>query len=449
MFIQNRYFRLSADILLYSNQYLKARSVLKKLKKWNGHEIMEYQFAQLKKLFKYSYQYVPYYYNLFKEIHFNPERFNHIEEIRSIPYLTRDIISKNIDIMISTAIPKKYQKVKRTGGTTGPPMELYLDRRTSSPTEFAYIQFIWKKVGFKFYDRCAVLRADIPKTIIEGKKYWTRDILNNWLIMSSHRLNKETSELYCREISRFKPRFIIGYPSVIHALSNYVKDLNIKFPSLKAIICSSETLYIWQRRFLTGVFGVPVYAYYGLTEKCCIAGECDQNSFYKFIPTYGYVELINNNDDWCSEEDETGEIVATGFNNYLMPFIRYKTQDMGIHTRYDDNSPGWKIIKEITGRKQEFFIDQTGSQISFTCSDDPFLHIINKINAYQYIQDTPGKVELRVDLKGMLTDAEVAELKSRFSYYYPKINLTLQIVDHIARTKSGKFRYLVQNINST
>ena len=215
----------------------------------------------------------------------------------------------------------------------------------------------------------------------------------------------------------------------------------------RGIICSSETLYGWQKKYLTDVFGVEIYSYYGLTEKCCIAGECKSNSYYKFIPTYGFVELLNNNNGWCTAEDEEGEIVATGFNNYVMPFIRYKTTDKGINTNYDDGSPGWKIIKEIRGRQQDFFVDKTGSSISFTCSDEPFWHIIEKMNAYQYVQHEPGIVNLNLVLNDKLTDSEIDIIHRVFNSYYAKITLNVYLVNSIPLTVSGKFRYLIQNLN--
>ncbi|MBN2215330.1 MAG: phenylacetate--CoA ligase family protein [Bacteroidales bacterium] len=446
MQIKNRYLKLAQDILFYGKYYFKAHSLLKNIPRWTKDQVEDYQLEHLKKLLNYSNQYIPYYNRLFKDIGFNPSGFKHFDDLIQIPCLTKEIIKENIRELVSEAIPRKYHKHSITGGTTGVPMDLYLDRRTSSPLEFAYINYIWKKVGYRFYDKCAVLRSDVPKHIIEGKKYWHHNLTNNWLSMSSHKLNSETSELYVNKILNFKPKYIIAYPSVIYTLARHVTRLDIKIPNLRAIICSSETLYDWQRKYLSKVFGADIFSYYGLTEKCCIAGECDTNTFYKFVPTYGFVELLNHNNDWCTAEDEEGEIVATGFNNYVMPFIRYKTKDIGIHTNFNDNSPGWKIIKEIRGRQQEFFVDKTGSTVSFTCSDEPFWHIIDKLYAYQYIQDKPGIVDLNLEMTGKLSDSEIEIIHKVFSSYYANITLNVYTVNSIPRTASGKFRYLIQNI---
>ena len=60
--------------------------------------------------------------------------------------------------------------------------------------------------------------------------------------------------------------------------------------------------------------------FYGHSERCVIAEEMTQNR-YKFDPYYGYTEQIHN-------ENNNYSIVGTGFLNYIMPFIRYKTDDI-------------------------------------------------------------------------------------------------------------------------
>ncbi len=217
--------------------------------------------------------------------------------------------------------------------------------------------------------------------------------------------------------------------------------------SLKAIICSSETLYDWQREFIRSIFRVRTYSYYGLSEKCCIAAECEDSAHYEFAPQYGFVELVNRDGEWCTDEDEKGEIVATGFNSHSFPFIRYRTEDVGVNTKIKSNHErNWFTIKRIEGRIQEFFVDKFNSSITFICSDEMFWNVFNKINAYQYIQNKPGQVTLNVDAKESLTEEELSEIKKSFNTYFPNIELTIRIVNDIPKTRSGKFRYLIQNL---
>jgi phenylacetate-CoA ligase len=44
-------------------------------------------------------------------------------------------------------------------------------------------------------------------------------------------------------------------------------------------------------------------------------------------PEYGFLEVLGE-DGAAVREGEEGEIVATGFDNLVMPLIRYRTTDL-------------------------------------------------------------------------------------------------------------------------
>ncbi len=447
--IENRYIVLTKRALVNIRYYLKELKVIKKTEFLSAAEIKNFQIKKIKELLIYAQKNVPYYRELFKKIRFNPEEFKDIKDIKKIPCLTKDTITDNINDLIATNVSKRHLKHTITGGSTGRmPMDFYLDKRKSSTIELAYLKYFWNRVGYKLYDRCIVLRGEILSNIVEGKKYWKMNHIVNWLTMSSFQLNDNTYELYINKINKFRPRFIIAYPSVIYSFAKYYKFGNIPPPdSLKAIICSSETLYDWQREFITSIFKVRTYSYYGLSEKCCIAAECENSTHYEFAPQYGFVELLNRDGEWCTEEDEKGEIVATGFNSHSFPFIRYRTEDVGVNTKIQsDHNRNWFTIKRIEGRIQEFFVDKFNSSVTFTCSDEMFWNVLNKVSAYQYIQNEPGKVTLNLDVKEILTDEELLDIKRTFNEYFPNIELAIKIVKDIPKTRSGKFRYLIQNL---
>ncbi len=447
--VDNRYIILIRQIIPNIRYYIEESRIIKKTEFLSAEELNKFQVKRIKELLIYARKNVPYYRELFKKTGFNPEDFKNIEDIRKIPYLTKDIIRKSMNDLVSTNVAKRNLKYTITGGTTGRmPLDFYLDKRKSSTIELAYLRYFWNRVGYRLYDRCIVLRGEILDNIIEGKKYWRFNHVVNWLTMSSFNLNNNNYEIYLNKINKFRPRFIIAYPSVIYTIAKFYKSSNMPVPgSLKAIICSSETLYDWQREFINSVFKVRTYSFYGLSEKCCIAGECENSAHYEFAPQYGFVELVNRKNQWCKEEDEEGEIVATGLNSHVFPFIRYRTEDVGIYTRQQSNNKrNWFTIKKVQGRIQEFFVDKFNSGITFTCSDEMFWKVFDKVSAYQYVQDKPGIVVLNIEVKESLTSDELSDIKKEFNSYFPNIELTLKIVDNIPKTRSGKFRYLIQNL---
>ena len=86
----------------------------------------------------------------------------------------------------------------------------------------------------------------------------------------------------------------------------------------------------------------------------------------------------------------------------------------------------------------------------FTCADEIFWDFKNEIEAYQYIQNEKGKVLLNIELGNkdqILTNDKIKKLKEEFNQLYENIEIGIKIVEKIERTKRGKFKYLVQNIN--
>ena len=329
-------------------------------------------------------------------------------------------------------------------------MSFSLDKRTSSLIETAYLENMWKRVGYNNYDRCVILRGDVVKPIITDKKYWKTSYITNWLIMSSIHLNADTFSLFYNKIVSFKPKFIIAYPFNAYLLAKFIEEHKLQpITSLKAIICSSENMYDWQRKYMEDIYKVKIFSYYGLSEKCIIATECLDSTNYEFYPQYGFTELINKKNNWCTEENERGEIIATGFNNYASPFIRYKTDDIGIFTKNQSiDNPNWFTIKKIEGRKQDYVVDKKGTSKTAIHLDRPFWKIRDMIYAYQYLQNTRGKIELNIHPKNKLTQEQIDTIRKIFIKNYLNIDIEINEVNNIYRTKTGKFRYLIQKIKN-
>ncbi len=444
----SKYTHLTFNLISYFSYYRKTRKLLKSKNFHHNEYLRNFQFNKLKKIIEYAYKNVPYYTDLFNNIKFKPDDFQSLDDLKKIPFLTKDIIRNNYDKLVAKNFPKRHIKEVQTGGTTGLPLTFMLDKRYSTLNELVYLNHMWRRIGYKTRDKCVVLREDKIENVIEGKKYWQRNILTNWLIMSAIHLNADTYSIFYNKIQRFKPKFLIAFPSNIYLLAKFIKANNLSpIPSVKAVICSSENIYDWQRNFIEEIFNTKVFSYYGHSEKCILAAECSGSSNYEFYPQYGYVELINEKGDYCSKENEEGELIATGFNNFASPLIRYKTDDIGIYTsKCSEHNAKWFTIKKIVGRAQDFLIDKDKVPKSYIYIDRPFWDIRDKIFAYQYIQNKPGKVVLNIHSKEKLDKYLLEEIRKIFNKTYFKFDLEIKEVDHIPKTRSGKFKYLLQNI---
>jgi len=436
--------------LRYGKAFVETWKLLNKTEFLTEDEIKEYQLRQLKNIIYHSYQNVPYYTKLFDRNSIKPENIKNFEDLKKIPYLTKDIINQHREEMIDKNFPKKYLGYGTTGGSTGIPMGFYFDKRTYASVEWAYMTHQWKRVGYKYRDKCVVLRGNVVKYIVENKKYWEMDWANNWLIMSSYHLTDNTIPLYINKIRKFKPKFIQAYPSALQIFVSYMKVNNIKpFESVKAIFCGSENIYEWQRKLFKEVLKTRVYSWYGHSERVCLAGECEQSHYYHSFPQYGYLELVNDKGEWCTVEDEKGEIVATGFTNYVMPFIRYKTQDIAINTNKNcECGRNWKLIKNVEGRLQDYVIGKNNESITLTALIfAQHFKAFSKIKNMQLFQNIKGEVVVRIIENEKLQDNDKNEIISKMKNASDNsLRIILKFVNQIPRTKNGKYRFLIQEL---
>lgn len=420
---------------------------LKKSQRMSKEEISAYQLKRLKELVSHAYENVPYYTQLFDKIGLKPSDVQSFEDFKKIPYLTKQLVQENINLLKAKNYPSDAFQYVSTGGSTGIPMGFYLEEGVSNAKERAFIKTMWDRVGYNFRDKCVYLRGTVIKDNGQGK-FWDYAMLNRWLILSSYHMKDEHLPSYIEKIREFKPKFFQAYPSSITILASYMREHNIPhFPTVKAILCGSENLYPFQRALIEEVFQCRVYSWYGHSEQAVLGGECEYCSNYHFFPEYGYVELINEFGSEVTAEGAIGEIVATGFNNPIFPFLRYYTEDVGVFTKEKCKcGRNYPLIKRVEGRLQELIItgdDRLISMVALNMHSD----IFNNVKQFQFFQEKKGEVVLNVVKKENYTEKESdIILKELYRKLGDNVNIVINFVDDIPRTKSGKHRFLIQKL---
>ena len=436
--------------LRYGKEFRETYAFLQKSQWWNREQLEEYQLEQLSKLLHHAYENVPYYRRVFDEKGLKPKDIQDFKDLQQLPYLTKQIIQDNLeDLKARNYSPSKFQYVT-TGGSTGIPMGFYIEKGVSGAKEWAFMTTQWNRVGYQFGDKCIVLRGNVVESASKGK-FWEYDPVNKWLILSSYHLTDENMPKYIQKIREFKPDFVQAYPSAISILARFMKENDIEsFSSVKALLCGSENLYPSQRELLEAVLKCRVYSWYGHTEQAVLAGECEYSNFYHIFPEYGIVELIGENGESVTKENAIGEIVATGLNNFIFPFIRYKTMDLGVYTNKKcECGRKYPLLKRVEGRLQEFIVANDGNLLPL----GPAIFGIHdaewtKVKQIQFLQETPGELVIQVVKDPSYSEAEIEGYVLRLfkARLERRCELNVRFVNHIPRTQRGKYRFLIQKL---
>ncbi len=427
--------------------YREMYALLGRSQWWSQEELTIYQTEALSRLLDHAYENVPYYHRIFDDRGIVPGDIQTPDDLHLLPFLTKEIVQTNLPDLKARNYPESAFEYVRTSGSTGTPMGFYYEKGVSRAREWAFMKTQWDRVGYRFGDRCVVLRGHVVDAAPDDT-YWRRALFGRWLIMSSHKMTEETLPTYIREIQRFKPRFIHAYPSTAVILAGYMREHRIEpFPTVRAVLCGSENLYPWQRDLLTEAFGCRVFSWYGNSEQTALAGECEESTHYHIFPEYGVVELIGRDGLPVEGPGVLGEVVATSLTNYVCPLIRYRTRDVAVAAA-ERCSCGrqYPLLEKVEGRLQEFIVTRGGHLISVT----PINYesgAFENIRQFQMHQETMGELTIKVVRKPAYTEDDTRQLIQELRWQLGDgVDVQVCFVDEIPRTESGKFRYLIQKL---
>jgi phenylacetate-CoA ligase len=431
--------------------YTTFRSKYKLLQKsqwWTAEQLEEYQLRQLRKLLTHAYNNVPYYTKVFDERGLTPRDICDFDDLEKLPLLTRDIVRKNVGALKArNYAPHKFEYVT-TGGSTGIPLGFYHEKGASRAREWAFMRTLWGRAGYKFTDKCAVLRGSVVKTADNGV-YWKPAALGRWLILSSYHMNDANLPQYVARIRAFKPKFVWAYPSTITILANFMRKHEVEpFATVKAILCGSENLYPWQRDLLEHVFRCRVFSWYGHSEMGALAGECEVGTAYHVFAEYGLIELINSDSRAISNAGERGEIVTTGFNNFIFPLIRYRTGDFATYSDSDCAcNRAYKMLQSVEGRWLQELIVGQNNQIFPITAINTHSDVYDNVEQFQFHQEREGELTLNVVKGANYTEEDSRRIHRELVEKLGRdMKLEIEFVDHIDRTQAGKFKFIVQKL---
>jgi len=399
--------------------------------------------AGLTNIIKYANEHCPYYSKIFNDIGLGMSDI--ASQIVKIPLLDKQIIRKNSDLIVSSQLQKLLYGKRNTGGSTGEPFEFL----GSVGFDHEHQAFLYKMMGFKNGDKILAMDgSSISEDLLVKNIFWKKkadkDVPYGSMALSSLYLSEETIPYYIDFINNFKPSIIRGYPAFVNEVATYIQKniIGLKF-SLKGIVLTSESSNTSQIGNIATAFNTKVYLQYGHSEASLFAYSIDDSYKYYCSPFYGYVEVLNDSGEHV-RPGELGEVVCTGFYNYAMPFIRYRTGDLAIFLEDHD---GIVCLQSVLGRTQDYIYDLDMNKTLLTALVFGMHYkAFANIKKWQIIQEEPGNVTVRIVKDALFDTGDEEEIQTNF-LNIAKVTTKFEYVETIPLTKRGKAKFLLQNIN--
>ena len=375
VFCQKTLYKIIPFKYRYGKKYLEFLNFLDSSKKWSFDESKNYQLTKTKELLKFANNNVPYYNNLFKSNGFNYD-IKHLDDLKNLPILTKDIINENYDLLINKNFNRKHYKMN-SSGTTGKRLEI-LGTDDLFKIEAAFITNSFNQHGSRLYEDHSVwIRRYSPS---ENDPIFFNDYELNRSYMSAFNLNDDTIFDYVDYINKTKTKTIVSYPSTLYFFSLLCGKYNLKLRYVKHMHGASEVCLPQWREKIKEITGIDIKMHYGQVEKVSFAHQDSIDNSYNENLLYG-----------LNEYDESNVIIGTGFYNQVMPLIRYKTNDRVI---LNDNvkliGPTPKTILDIEGRNGDMLLTNVGSYVP-AVNFYSFMSKINEVDMFQIVQKKEDK----------------------------------------------------------
>ncbi len=432
------------DRLRYRGGYLCDYKSLIKSDKATAEEILKYKEEETFKILEYAYRHCPYYKATFNKVGLTPADFKQIEDLQKFPILTKEQVRTYWMGLLSDTINSKELIPYHTSGSTGKALDFYWTKDS--------LAYYWATV-WRGRKRCGIEKGDLHlnftgKLVVPLSQnhppYWRYNAVLHQYMLNMQHITIEKTPAIVEFINQTDFRFIVGYPSIIFSLAQFIEELNLKIEKVPPFMFpSAEKLYDYQREQILKIFpGIQIMEHYGFSENAACASKCLHGHYHEDFEI-GHLELL---DPISVLDGTTGSLIATGFKNIGMPFIRYK---IGDSATFSDNicecGLQSKVITDIEGRNEDFVITPEGTRIMRL---DYVFKDTRNIKECQVVQRNLGEVTLRIVKRDSYTSkTETSLIEAVHSVISPTIRVNFEYVGEIERTKAGKFRAVVSELN--
>ncbi len=406
----------------FGKLYTKHKNIVEYFESLSEEAKQKFLYDKTLETIKFAEENIPYYRKSFKAHGVSSKDFQILDDLRKFPYITKEDIKENLEDLYTDIVEKPTDYY--SGGSISTPTKYYHPLYTSRAKEKVYNNYIFTKIGYKYREKAMLLKGrEISKP--DKDIYWEYEPVDNYFFTSNNYMNSEKFPLIYEKVKAFKPKIAFGYPSALLSFIKQCKKHGLKKIDIQGVILASETIYENEINLIRNFFNVDILTHYGHTERALIAYRINTGK-YHFLNSYGIGRVVD------------GELVATGYDNFVMPLINFKTGDTVTgDIEYYEGTDIAKSCGNIEGRTKDFLVTKDNRLVSITTMCGGQHLPLESIEALQYIQKEPGVVTVLIEpIKDNIDpEAVIAGMKKLVR---DGIDFKVEIVDKIEKSSRGK-----------
>lgn len=435
--------RLTAKIfyLIFHKKLLKNIKDISHIDINNSKAKFNHQYTKLTEVVKLAKEKIPFYREVLKDVDVSSLSYS---DFCRLPFLTKDIIRSQKDLLTNDSYLKKSEVHKHSsGGSTGEPVIFY---RTEDQTRFGLASYYYAldNNNVKFLSKSVDLWGAERDMYKKNTRLDFRSIVHNKRMLNTFVLSDEIIRSYIDELNKIKPLFIKAYVHSVYEIAKFINSNNINISFRPTIHCTTGPLYEEAKEEIKKAFNnAHVYNFYGSREVSAIASQNSEESELFVLFDNVFVEILDK-EGMPVNNGEEGEVVVTTLNNFYMPLIRYKIGDRAV--KGDDHVFGTLMLKQVTGRTLGVVHRKDGVRI-----DGQFFTTLffskKGIKNFQIVQKSLDHVVVNIVKSDYFDPSELDEVIKRIGkeLFEPRIEIVFK--DKIELTSTGKIMYVYSELN--
>lgn len=404
------------------------------LSECNPYYQRKVQSERLQRLVSYAYNNISFYRGLFQKYNIDPLNIISQNEFSKIPILRKDDVRRHSESMVGKNTSLHRVIKGHTSGSTGEPIAYLKDRYVFAEGR-ARLFRIWRWANADPYQWSVLISA--PRF-----RYITPDTT---IYINPTRI-KEDFEKSMDVIQKIKPSVLRGGPLAVFEFARLIREKNISGISFSVAILYGHSLSESVRSFIEDALRCKVFNLYAMGEIGAIAAECEFHSGFHIFEDSVIVEIIDDKGKLV-KSGTRGKIIITDLNNYVMPFIRYDTGDMGMLLSHQCDCGRVMPLLDVDGREEDMMILPNDKLVFGGNTRDCLDRYSTFVKRYQLIQKDLNKFLIRIVRYPAYTiTAEKMIIMDLKKLLGDSINLSVEYCDNIPLEPSGKFKQLASSI---
>ena len=269
----------------------------------------------------------PFYKKRFEENGLKPEDIRSLEDLRKIPFTTKQDLRDNYPFGMSVVPLEQVVRLHSSSGTTGTPTVILHTQKDLDEWANAVA-------------RCLYMVGLRPGDIFQNSSGYGMFTGGLGFQYGAERLGMLTVPAAAGNTKR-QIKFITDFgTTALHAIPSYagrlhevMEEMGIdprRDTKLRTLIIGAEPHSDEQRRRIEDMLGVKAYNSFGMSEMCGpgVAFECPEQNGLHIWEDYYIVEIVDPETLEPVPEGEVGELILTTINREAMPLLRYRTRDL-------------------------------------------------------------------------------------------------------------------------